>query len=851
MSRCSPSGARAGGLLTVLAPLAALTGLLAAQAPPGDSVTLQAGAKYAAGALHRVLFGTDYRSLWTLPIRVQTLNMRTFGGGLTPTTKGGGFQTKSLRFRGGDGFQYGFRSVDKDPAVLPPEFEGTFIEDLVADQTSSQHPFAVSVVPTLLEAAGIPHTDPQLVVLPDDPALGQFREQFAGTLGYIERRAIAEPGRPGFHGALEIIGSDDFFALTTRGPTNLVDARQLLVQRLFDAWIGDWDRHPRQWTFARFSDAPPIIWTPLPEDRDQAFSRYDGFMLWVARLSVPFVLNFGSSYAGPVGVEWNGRELDRRFLTYVPDAAWDSAAAELVGRLTDSAIDAAVRLLPPEAYPIEGARLSATLKRRRDQLPSFTRRLRALVLNPAELHATDVAEIVSITRYRDGRVDVAIAAATQPDVPYVQRTFDPAITHDIRVYLHGGADLVTVRGEGRRTTVRVIGGGETTLADSSSGDPVLFYATGGDRKTGPAPTHVDRRADVGPAPTRPYRYYRDWGSLWAPNGWLAFGPDVGLFVGPGVQYTDFGFRKYPFASRTRFRAGWAFGATTGRADLDVELHGQNSRVRATVYARASGIEVVRYNGLGNETALTGTSEFYRVRQQQYLVIPAVVFPITGHAELGIGPSVEFITTRTGDGRIVDVTQPYGTGEWSQVGGRARLQWDSRDDARYPTRGLFASVNGAVFPPLGDVDSTYGFVEGVASGYLTGASLPLQPTIALRAGGRKLWGAYPFFSSAFIGDAASVRLGRQNRYAGDAAVYGNAELRLRLTDFFVVLPGELGIFGLADAGRVFLRGETSDQWHTAFGGGVWISLLQSTSVLSAAVARSAERTSVYFGTGMAF
>jgi hypothetical protein len=150
-----------------------------------------------------------------------------------------------------------------------------------------------------------------------------------------------------------------------------------------------------------------------------------------------------------------------------------------------------------------------------------------------------------------------------------------------------------------------------------------------------------------------------------------------------------------------------------------------------------------------------------------------------------------------------------------------------------------------------VDSAYGFVDGSVSGYLTGAKIPLRPTVAVRAGGRKAWGPYPFFASAFIGDAASVRLGRQHRYAGDASLYGNAELRLRLTDFFVILPGEIGIFGLADAGRVYFSSETSDRWHTAFGGGVWLSLLQYTTLVHVAVAVSDERTGVYFGTGMAF
>jgi hypothetical protein len=161
------------------------------------------------------------------------------------------------------------------------------------------------------------------------------------------------------------------------------------------------------------------------------------------------------------------------------------------------------------------------------------------------------------------------------------------------------------------------------------------------------------------------------------------------------------------------------------------------------------------------------------------------------------------------------------------------------------------VDGAVIPAVWDAESAYGYVDGSISAYASARRVPGTPTLALRVGGRKVWGAYPFFASAFIGDAASVRLGRQHRYAGDASAYGNAELRLRLTRFFVLLPGELGIFGLADAGRVFLEGETSDRWHSAFGGGIWMSLLQHTTVLSAAIARSSERTGVYVGTGMAF
>ena len=44
------------------------------------------------------------------------------------------------------------------------------------------------MVAPLANAAGVLHSVPQLVYLPDDPGLGEFRSEFAGTLGLIEVR---------------------------------------------------------------------------------------------------------------------------------------------------------------------------------------------------------------------------------------------------------------------------------------------------------------------------------------------------------------------------------------------------------------------------------------------------------------------------------------------------------------------------------------------------------------------------------------------------------------------------------------------------------------------------------------
>src|SRR5688572_2347699 len=75
--------------------------------------TLQApGPQYRAGGLHSLLLGREYRSLWTTPISVPVLDLRTFAGGLRPVSKGGGQQTKSLLLAAPDGREFFFRSVD-------------------------------------------------------------------------------------------------------------------------------------------------------------------------------------------------------------------------------------------------------------------------------------------------------------------------------------------------------------------------------------------------------------------------------------------------------------------------------------------------------------------------------------------------------------------------------------------------------------------------------------------------------------------------------------------------------------------------------------------------------------------
>jgi Omp85 superfamily domain len=816
-----------------------------------------AGAHYAAGWFHRLLLGAHYRDLWTTRLRVEVLDLTTYAGGLTPSLCGGRRETKSLRLVAGNGRAYVFRSVDKDPTLaLPPELRATFVRDLIQDQISSAHPGAPLVVAPLLDAARILNAEPRIFVLPNDRRLAGFDCAKPGALGMIEERPTVGPDNDvAWAGAADLATTKKLFEHLERDSRNRVDSRAYLAARLMDVLIGDWDRHQDQWRWARFDSAGMRWWRPIPRDRDQAFARLDGVLVWLTGFYWPQLIGFGDDYPSIWRLTYAGEVPDRRLLQDLEKPVWDSVGRVLQARVTDSVIDAAVRRLPPEYYRKNGADLTRALRRRRDHLPQITNRYYALLAQVVEVQGTDQPDLAEIERLAGGRVSVRLSPGAG-GAPFYQRTFNRRETDEIRVYLEGGDDRAVVRGsDGSGPLVLVIGGGgDDELVDSARAGRTRFYDDGKqDRFVTVHGTSVDRAHYVEPpVDSSTLGQPRDWGSRWMPLTWAGYTPDLGLFVGAGADGTGYDFRRIPYNSHIRLRAGYATAAQTGRAEFSGEFRGLVPPVVVTLHVRASGIDILRFYGFGNETVDTGSSDFYKVKQEQYLVAPALQFSLSRSTNLSVGPVFKFAHTNLESGTLINTLQPYGVKDLAQVGGAAALHVDSRDRPNAATRGIWFALGGSFYPQALGLNSALGEAHGEAATYLT-LHAPLKPTLAVRVAGKKVWSTLPipFEEAAYIGGATTVRGFVDHRFVGEAATYGNVELRLSLARFFVLVPGELGVFGLGDAGRVYFSGQTSDRWHAAAGGGLWMSFLSRANTVSVAAAHSLEGTRVYVKTGFAF
>lgn len=814
-----------------------------------------AGSHYKASALHKLFLGKDYRDLWTTPIEVEVLDLQNFAGGLRPVMRFGGMQTLGLALKGEDGRNYSFRGVDKDPATfLPPSFMDTLAEHIIQDQTAAAHPAGTVMVPVLAKAVGVLHNEPRLVVVPDDPVLGEFREAFAEALGTIEEypMPISETN-PGFHGATEILSSYELFDRIFAGPEDRADTRAFLRARLLDFLIGDWDRHKKQWRWAKLPGEEE--WQPIPEDRDQAFVSYEGLMLGWLRFRVPQLVTFGFKYPSIEGLTWNGRFIDRFILPSLERNAYLEISKDIQRKVTDEIIERAVRCMPKEYFELRGESIISALKRRKELLGVVAERYYRHLAAQVDIHCTQKNEAVDVRHHDNGDIEIRISLRDESgtaSTPYYHRRFNPYDTKEVRIYLHDGDDRVVTQGKAKgRIKIRVIGGDGLDVVDDSQGGRLYFYDTfPGYRLMKGKGTKLNTKDYKYPIyePEMPWVQPRDWGRRTAPRLWPGFSTDIGLFVGGGVKTQGYGFRKIPYADEHLIRGGFATRAQTFRFEYEGDFRRSNSSLHGLVRGRASGIEILRFYGFGNDTSSEASDDFYKIKQNQFLLFSALGWSFGSWTTFSLGTEFKYAPITLNPDTLLGQERPYGAKDFSQINVRFMMNYDNRDFTVSASSGFRIRIEGFYSPSVFDVDHSFGGIRGETAAYLP-CGKPLM--LAFRIGGKRIFGKYPFHEAAFIGGSDTVRGFPRERFAGDASLYGSAELRITLGKTVILVPGEFGIFGLADIGRVFLKGESSRKWHSAAGGGFFFSAFDLATTFSLAVATCEERTSVYFKAGFSF
>ena len=341
----------------------------------------------------------------------------------------------------------------------------------------------------------------------------------------------------------------------------------------------------------------------------------------------------------------------------------------------------------------------------------------------------------------------------------------------------------------------------------------------------------------------------EWRPRTVPLYGVGYSPEVGLLVGAGLMHTRYAFRALPPSTRLTAAAAYATGARTYRVNFAGEFRRPLAPATVAVDLYASGLEILRFYGLGNASTASGPDSVYQVRQTQFAIAPTVSMPLATRLRLAVGLMVKHARTGPDSGSLLFAAGPtYGTGGFGAAGARTLLELDTRDHPTAATSGLHLVIAAQWYPALWDAVRPFGSLSAEAVTYASTGDPP-RATLALRAGLAGVSGTVPFHELVYIGGGTTVRGYPEQRFAGRSGAYTNAELRLRVGWLSV---GDVGVLGLADAGRVWGEDDASRRWHAAGGGGLWFAVHhRRASTVSVTWARGSEHPALYVRVGFMF
>ena len=807
-----------------------------------------AGEGYEISAMTELVLGEHWRPLWITPFKVGELDMKKFGGGIIATKRGGGLQTKSLHFKGNDGRKYKFRSMDKDPrSVLPKDLRNSLIADAFKDQISASHPFSAIITSRLLDEIGVLNSKPIVTVLPDDESLGEFRNDFKGLLGTIEESPSgSKDGIKGFADADKVIDSYELYEKLEKDNDNRVDAVEFLKARLMDLLIGDWDRHYDQWLWAGYKQDGLTIYKPIPRDRDQAFSLYDGLLPMVAGRAITQIEGYGKNYPPIYDLSFNGRYLDRRILPAVEKYVYDSLANFIREKITDSVVEEALGLMPPEWQGLDVPPLKEMIIARRNKLNEAAEEFYELINEVADIYASNKNEEVVI--YCDSEVmkidvyKIKKDGSRFPD-PLYSRTFDPDVTNDIRIYLDNGNDNVIIDGTSD------IGGENYSYFPI---DVKLIYGNGRKEVSNKDLAFIDFTKDERSKTNLKERFEpvnEDRGYDWRFSPVLNYNSDDGVILGGGPILYHYDYGVKPFDFRLSAVASFAFGTKAAQVDLTGEFYSILKGFKISPELKFTQLGITRFYGIGNETPYDKDKDnngFYNVDQNLIRFRVGVEKKISKRMTMELIPFVQRALTFDSPGSNLSLSPDiYGVGRLGLIGIDGKIIYDTRNNQIYPQKGLYVQFLGNFTPKLMTSSSNFGKAGVDFRAYLS-SDTTKGIALAFRAAAGKVWGVHPFYESLFLGGTNSLKGYPRERYAGDGLILAQTELRLPVAVINILIPGIIGVSAFGGVGRVYVEGEDSKKWHPSIGGSIWISYINRLLNFEFSVGKSYEGLTLSLG-----
>ncbi|NOR87665.1 MAG: BamA/TamA family outer membrane protein, partial [Bacteroidales bacterium] len=801
---------------------------------------------YSKGKMTRLRMGENYRNVWNATVELPVFDIGSEKGGLNIIKRGGGQQTKSIRMEDSSGKQYVLRSVNKYvEKALAENLRHTVAKDILQDGISASHPFAAIPVPILADAAGVMHTNPKIVWVPDDPRFGIYREEMAkGVFLFEERPAGNREDVASFGRSEKIVNTAKVIYKTQKNHDHIIDQNEVVRARLFDMLINDWDRHDDQWRWASFKDDKTTTYIPIPRARDQVFFLGEGVLMGFTTHFWPMRKFQGFDYTikDVKGLMFNGRYFDRSFMSEPNLEDWLLITQDIQQNLNDLVMYEAILKFPENVYDSSGMEIKNKLKSRRDFLHEYAEDYYRFLSKDVDVVGTEERELFVVKRAENGDTQVKVFALSDKKgkvrEQLYSRDFKYDETKEIRLYGLAGKDKFTLNGNGSKgIKIRIIGGkGNDIIIDKSKVRGLTKKTIVYDRKykdneiTKSKETRLklSHKKEVNKYDRKQFQHNKI-----LPILWTGYNIDDGVFLGGGVYIKRYNFRDSTFHS---IKGNLSF--QTGAFALKYEgLYTSVSQIfDLTLNAELSiPHNVNNYFGLGNNTEkLTDDKTYYRVRYEYAWLNPAFKQTLSKHLYYSLGAFYQYFKVTDTTGRFIGDIHPQLLDssaylQHNYVGINAMYELDTRNNKILTNRGILWKTEALGFYSINDIGEDFIKLRSDLRFYLSFRKDP-RVVFAFRFGGAVNFGDYEFFHANYLGERTNLRGYRNNRFAGDHSFYQNTEIRIKLLNVrSYVFNGQTGILIFNDIGRVWVNGEYSGRWHDGYGIGVWFSPFEFTAM----------------------
>ncbi|HIB37867.1 metallophosphoesterase [Mesonia sp.] len=802
--------------------------------------------------VYESFWGDHYRDLYGKKIKAKLALLDTLYGGLKVVREGGGHQTRSIRVQDSLGRDYNIRALKKSAVQflqtvafkdqsVEQKFENTLAEDAVEDFYTASHPYAFMAIPKLSEAAGIYHTNPKIIYLPKQMALGKYNEAYGNDIYMIVERPEDDWKDAEFFGNPnhDIQSTEGMFDRLRRDEKYSVDEAAYIKARIFDMLIGDWDRHKDQWRWAEFeTEDGKHIFKPIPRDRDQVFSNFDGAFFGTLKGLAGFAKQFGKYGEDIDDVSWFNTAavgLDRSLIQNEGKETWIKQAKYLQENISDEVIQQAFNDLPEEVREDESTQnIKELLKQRRANIVDIAERYYDYLAKLAIVTGTDKDDFIDITRLENGKTNIKIFRNKGGERKSLvsDRTYSKDETKEIWVYGLDDDDEVNVEGENESNNIfiRVIGGQNNDIYKVKNPNKLKIY----EHKSKPNTFDEAQNAKIRLSDNYEQNIYNKDKKIFKTNVILpgiGYNPDDGLKLGVQDILTHYGFKRDPFTSQHRLRAGYYF-ATSG-----FDLH-YDARFARIVGKYSLGVDAwftspnfaQNFFGYGNGTRNPNRDsgedfDFNRTKISKIGGSVGLVRQSPFGSYFGYKVSYESVEVEETGDRFVDnyfSNDPDVFDRQYFVGVDGTYRYESYDDVLNPTNGMKFQLSVGGKLNTKETENMYAYIKPSIEFYNSVTRNRRWVLHTALNSHINIGDDFEFYQAANLGGATGLRGYRNERFIGESSLATSADIRYTLGEFKTTfLPFEFGIFGGGDVGRVWLDGEDNKRWHNDIGGGLWV------------------------------